>query len=137
MTPMETIKGRIPIASLAITLLSSTWQASAAEPDKDFHTWAAELDAVVAQGEELFRDPFYSENGKSCSECHANAAATRAHSFPKFRPQQGRVIQLWEMVNWCLDKALGKTAIAADDPEMTALIAYMRHAKATDQKPQK
>lgn len=116
------------IFAFAAIAIAAYEPVASAESNPDFQPWAIELDTIISQGEALFTDPFYSENGKSCSECHAAASATHAETFPKYRPKQGRVIQLWEMVNWCLEKALGKEPIAANDPEMTALVSYLRHA---------
>lgn len=33
--------------------------------------------------------------------------------------------QLWEMVNWCIRNPLEGEELAADDPKMTALQAYV------------
>ncbi len=93
----------------------------------DFSQWALEYEQVIKKGEELFADPFFSENGKSCAECHPKAQNTHPGTYPKYRKSQQRVIQFWEMVNWCVTKALGKPPLAADSAEMTALVAYITH----------
>jgi len=100
----------------------------AEETDAPFDTWALEYEAMVGQGEALFSDPFFSENGKSCAQCHTDAGDTHPQSYPKYRQSQGRVIQFWEMVNWCVSKALGKTPLAPDSTEMTGLVSYITHA---------
>jgi len=35
------------------------------------------------------------------------------------------VVLLWEMINWCLRNPLEGKALAADDPNMIALQAYV------------
>ena len=122
---------RLLLTMLALVALSApthrVFAADATHP-AEFDQWAIETEKVVRHGAELFEDPFYSENGKTCAGCHPGAERTRADTYPKYRDKQGRVIQLWEMVNWCLNKGLGKDTLAADDPDMTALVAYLRNA---------
>lgn len=113
--------------TLAVLLLLSAapvW----ADEDAAFRQWAMEYEALVKTGGELFADPFFSENGKSCAECHAGAQGTNAATFPKYRKGQGKVVQLWETVNWCVEKALGKTPLKPDSREMTALVSYITEA---------
>lgn len=114
------------LLGLVITLLAPL--AMADDHVGEFSQWAAEYEAVVEQGENLFTDPFFSENGKSCAQCHPKAKNTHPESYPKYRKSQQRVIQLWEMVNWCVDKALGKKPLEARDPDLTALVTYVTHA---------
>ncbi len=93
----------------------------------EFSQWAMEYEQMVNRGKELFSDPFFSANGKSCAECHADATNTHPETYPKYRKSQKRVIQFWEMVNWCVTKALGNPPLAPDSAEMTALVAYITH----------
>ena len=46
-------------------------------------------------------------------------------TYPKFQKQVGRVVLLWEMINWCLRNPLEGKSLAADDPRMIALQAYV------------
>ena len=41
----------------------------------------------------------------------------------------GRVVDLWEMINWCLRNPLEGEEPAADDEKMIALIAYVRYER--------
>ncbi len=100
----------------------------AADEAAEFRQWALEYETIVERGEALFSDPFFSENGQSCADCHAGASKTHPETYPKYRKSQQRVIQFWEMVNWCVNKALGKPALAPDSAEMTALVTYITHA---------
>ena len=54
-----------------------------------------------------------------------NAANTHPETYPKFQKQLGKVANLWEIVNWCLRNPLEGDPLAADDPKMTAMLAYI------------
>ena len=41
----------------------------------------------------------------------------------------GRVVDLWEMVNWCLRNPLEGEELEAGDEKMIALIAYVRYER--------
>ena len=41
----------------------------------------------------------------------------------------GRVVDLWEMINWCLRNPLEGEELEADDEKMIALIAYVRYER--------
>ena len=91
----------------------------------DTDRWMAEFDQVAAEGRRLWGSPEIGTNGVACGQCHPNAANTHPETYPKFQKQLGRVIQLWEMVNWCLRNPLEGKELAADDPKMTAMLAYI------------
>ena len=91
----------------------------------DMDRWMAEFDQVAAEGRRLWGSPEIGTNGVACGQCHPNAANTHPETYPKFQKQLGRVIQLWEMVNWCLRNPLEGKELAADDPKMTAMLAYI------------
>jgi thiosulfate dehydrogenase len=91
----------------------------------DLAQWDSEFQAVVKQGRAAFTDPNLGTNGVVCAQCHPNAANTHPETYPKFQKQIGKVISLWEMVNWCLRNPLEGKPLAADDPKMTALVAYI------------
>jgi cytochrome c len=65
----------------------------------------------------------------NCAQCHPNAANTHPETYPKFQKQIGKVIPLWEMINWCLRNPLEGQPLAADDPKMTALQAYVTYER--------
>lgn len=91
----------------------------------DLQKWAAEQDVVVKKGRALFTDGKLGTNGVACAQCHPNAANTHPETYPKFQKQLGKVSQTWEMVNWCIRNPLEGKDLAADDPKMTALLAYI------------
>ncbi len=91
----------------------------------DLTQWDSEFQTVVKQGRAAFTDPALGSNGVVCAQCHPNAANTHPETYPKFQKQIGKVISLWEIVNWCLRNPLEGKPLAADDPKMTALVAYI------------
>jgi thiosulfate dehydrogenase len=91
----------------------------------DLKRWQAQFDGVVKQGRALWTDGKLGTNGVACAQCHPNAANTHPETYPKFQKQLGKVANLWEMVNWCLRNPLEGQPLAADDPKMTAMLAYI------------
>ena len=96
---------------------------------EDLKRWEQEFMAVVKKGDELFHSSELGENTVSCGQCHPNAANTHPETFPKFQKQIGKVVSLMEMVNWCLQHPLEGKPLAADDPKMTALQAYITYER--------
>jgi thiosulfate dehydrogenase len=95
----------------------------------DLTQWDSEFQTIVKQGRAAFTDPALGSNGVACAQCHPNAANTHPETYPKFQKQIGKVISLWEMVNWCLRNPLEGKPLAADDPKMTALVAYITNER--------
>ena len=93
--------------------------------DADLKRWQEQFDGVVKEGRALWTDGKLGKNGVACAQCHPNAANTHPETYPKFQKQLGRVANLWEMVNWCLRNPLEGDPMAADDPRMTAMLAYI------------
>ena len=58
-----------------------------------------------------------------------NAANTHPETYPKFQKQLGKVVPIWEMVNWCIRNPLEGKDLAADDPKMAALQAYIAYER--------
>jgi cytochrome c len=107
-------------------LLLGTGAARADEfTQDDLKRWQAQFDGVVKEGRGLWTSPDLGKNGVVCAQCHPNAANTHPETYPKFQKQLGKVANLWEMVNWCLRNPLEGEALAADDPKMTAMLAYI------------
>ena len=92
---------------------------------EDLARWQSQFDGVVKQGRALWTDSKLGKNGVVCAQCHPNAANTHPETYPKFQKQLGKVANLWEMVNWCLRNPLEGDSLAADDPKMTAVLAYI------------
>jgi thiosulfate dehydrogenase len=97
--------------------------------EADVARWTREYQAVVDKGEKLFHGGFKSKNTVSCDQCHPNATNTHPETYPKFQQQLGKVAALWEMINWCIQNPLESDAMAADDPRMIALQAYIAHER--------
>ena len=95
----------------------------------DVQRWQAQFMEVVNQGRQLWTDPALGMNGVACAQCHPNAANTHPETYPKFQKQLGRVIPLWEMINWCLRNPLEGKPLAPDDPKMIALQAYVTYER--------
>ena len=91
---------------------------------EDTDRWMEQFEQVAAEGRRLWTSPEIGTNGVACAQCHPNAANTHPETYPKFQKQLGRVVQLWEMFNWCLQNPLEGEILAADDPRMIAMQAY-------------
>ena len=96
---------------------------------EDLKRWEQEFITVVNEGDKLFHSGKLGGNGVSCDQCHPNATNTHPETYPKFQKQIGRVISLFEMVNWCIRNPLEGKNLAADDPKMTALLAYIAYER--------
>jgi len=97
--------------------------------EADLEKWEAEYQSVVEQGRSAFTDPTLGSNEVVCAQCHPNGANTHPETYPKFQKQLGSVVQMWEMVNWCIRNPLEGESLAADDPRMTALLAYISYER--------
>jgi thiosulfate dehydrogenase len=95
---------------------------------KDLEEWKKEYDKVAAQGYVLFHTPL-GTNGVSCDMCHPNAANTHPETYPKFQIQLGKVVELRDMINWCIENPVKGEPLAADDPKMIALEAYIKEER--------
>jgi len=90
----------------------------------DADRWMEQFEQVAAEGRSLWTSPTLGTNGVACAQCHPNAANTHPETYPKFQKQMGRVVHMWEMINWCLRNPLEGEDLAADDPKMVALQSY-------------
>jgi thiosulfate dehydrogenase len=120
----------LKIITLSLGLLAISSAASADEfTDADLKRWEQQFMGVVADGRTLWTSPKLGTNGVSCAQCHPNAANTHPETYPKFQKQLGKVLTLWEMINWCLKNPLQGQPLAADDPKMIALQAYVTYER--------
>lgn len=111
---------------MVLVLLGLCFSLQADEFTKeDLARWEKEFMSVVTEGEKLFHNPDLGNNKVSCDQCHPNAANTHPETYPKFQQQIGRVVSLFEMVNWCIENPLEGEPLAADDPKMISLLSYM------------
>lgn len=110
----------------ALFLMLGIVPAQADEFDaEDVQRWQEQFEQVAAEGRAHWTDANLGSNGVVCAQCHPNAANTHPETYPKFQKQLGRVSQLWEMINWCIRNPLEGEDLAADDPKMIALQAYV------------
>lgn len=119
------MKARILIG--AMTLAAGFVGAAPADEftETDAARWMEQFETVAAQGRELWTSPELGTNGVACAQCHPNGANTHPETYPKFQKQMGRVVELWEMINWCIRNPLEGEELAADDPKMVAIQAYL------------
>ena len=113
-----------------VTLVCSAVPSMADEFSKeDLTRWKNEYMTVVKQGRQVFTDGKLGTNGVACAQCHPNASNTHPETYPKFQKQLGKVVPIWEMINWCIRNPLEGKNLAADDPRMVALQAYILHER--------
>ncbi len=97
--------------------------------ETEVERWQQHFETVADQGRALWTDPELGTNAVACAQCHPNAANTHPETYPKFQKQLGRVAELWEMINWCIRNPLEGEDLAADDPKMIAMQAYIHRER--------
>ncbi len=97
--------------------------------EQDLLRWHQQFMETVQQGRDLWTSGELGSNGVACAQCHPNAANTHPETYPKFQKQLGKVVPIWEMINWCLRNPLEGQPLAADDPRMIALQAYLTYER--------
>jgi cytochrome c len=114
----------------AVLLLALSLPVQAEEfSQADLERWQQEYRVVVEKGDKLFHGGLASKNTVSCDQCHPNAANTHPETYPKFQQQLGRVTELWEMINWCIENPLESDPLSAGDARMIALQAYIKQER--------
>jgi hypothetical protein len=95
--------------------------------EQDVALWKAEAERLALAGSGVFHsgDQLGSTISVSCDMCHPHAANTHPETYPKFQAQLGRVVLLRDMINWCIEHPVRGKPLAADDPKMRALEAYI------------
>jgi thiosulfate dehydrogenase len=130
MKDMKKLIGVLLIVLMVLVVLTFKKPSQADDFTKqDVERWTKEFMTVVKEGDKLFHSSTLGKNKVSCDQCHPNAANTHPETYPKFQKQLGRVISLFEMVNFCLRNPLEGDPLAADDPKMVALLAYMTYER--------
>lgn len=94
---------------------------------QDVTLWKQEVERVATAGSAVFHnaDELGSSVAVSCDMCHPHAANTHPETYPKYQAQLGRVVLLRDMINWCIEHPVRGKPLAADDPKMRALEAYI------------
>ena len=96
---------------------------------EDLKKWDEAFTVVMKEGDKLFHSSKLGKNSVSCDMCHPNGANTHPETYPKFQKQIGKVVSLRDMINWCIQNPLEGDTLAADDPRMIALEAYITHER--------
>jgi cytochrome c len=97
--------------------------------EADLKKWNEAFMAAVKEGDSLFHSSKLGKNSVSCDMCHPNASNAHPETYPKFQKQLGKVVGLRDMINWCIQNPLEGTPLAADDPKMIALEAYITYER--------
>ena len=127
---MQNRQIRLVMATGAVALLTGPAGTSADEFTKqDLARWEQQFQGVVKDGRALWTSAELGTNGVACAQCHPNAANTHPETYPKFQKQLGKVASMWEMVNWCIRNPLEGKDLAADDPRMIAMLAYVTYER--------
>jgi thiosulfate dehydrogenase len=92
---------------------------------QDVERWQLEYMSVVEKGRALWGSPDLGTNGVACGQCHPNAANTHPETYPKYQQQLGMVVELRDMINWCIQNPLEGETLPLDDQRMIALEAYI------------
>ena len=94
---------------------------------RDVENWKVETERFAVSGSKVFHsgDELGSQIAVSCDMCHPDASNTHPETYPKFQVQLGRVVLLRDMINWCIEHPVRGKVLAADDPKMRALEAYI------------
>jgi cytochrome c len=117
------------VVLMVSALLAISFSIQADEFTKeDLKRWDNEFMTVVMKGEKLFHSALGS-NKVSCDQCHPNAANTHPETYPKFQQQIGRVVALFEMVNWCIQHPLEGDPLSPEDAKMIALLSYITYER--------
>ena len=115
------------LMGLVLMTLSVALLMAHADPftKEDLKKWDEAFTAVMKEGEKLFHSSQLGKNSVSCDMCHPHGADTHPETYPKFQKQLGKVVGLRDMINWCIQNPLEGQPLAADDPKMVALEAYI------------
>lgn len=119
------MKLRILFAAPVLTALVAGSLPADEFTDQDVARWQEQFEMVAAEGRNLWTSPDLGTNGVVCAQCHPNGANTHPETYPKFQKQMGRVVEIWEMINWCIRNPLEGDELAAGDPKMIAIQAYL------------
>ncbi|HET8938265.1 MAG TPA: hypothetical protein VFN67_32700 [Polyangiales bacterium] len=95
--------------------------------EQDVKLWKNEVERVATAGSAVFHnaDELGSTVAVSCDMCHPHAANTHPETYPKYQAQLGRVVLLRDMINWCIEHPVRGQPLAADDPKLRSLEAYI------------
>jgi cytochrome c len=115
------------LPGLASEVQRKNAQSSEILDQKALFTGSKELQEMIALGDKLWhgRDMPMSGNGQACNMCHADGAVTHPETYPKYKPQLGKVATVQEMIGWCIAIPNQGKPFVLGSKEMNALEAYM------------
>jgi len=75
-----------------------------------------------------------SSNRLACTNCHLNAGTQNGAAsflgvtsrYPKFSGRDGKISDLADRVNGCMERSMNRKPLNKNSPEMTAMLAYMQ-----------
>ena len=103
---------------------------SANEPSEiELELWKQEFIDLVKEGEKNFNDERLSKNGLACGQCHMDGENTHPESYPKFKNQLWEVVNIGQMINWCIVNPLKGKALELDSKKMLSLISYLTYQR--------
>jgi thiosulfate dehydrogenase len=104
-------------------------------------TFAKPLATMIAQGKETFLHNTFAGRGMTCNSCHTGAGlgptivpgssmkgpslSNAAAVFPRYKPNDRKVMTLADEIHGCIQGALGGKAPAYDSDTMRALETYI------------
>jgi thiosulfate dehydrogenase len=116
-----------PSGAAAAPPAAGQFQTYGAYTERDRQIWQDSTEKLVAEGKRIFHDAkaLGGTDAISCDMCHPDASNTHPETYPKYQVQLGRVALLRDMINWCIENPVRGKELAADDPRMRALEAYI------------
>ncbi|HKJ71940.1 MAG TPA: cytochrome C [Gammaproteobacteria bacterium] len=115
-----------PVVLASLVLALGTRPAAADEFTKqDLADWQQQFKSVAEKGEALFHSAELGTNGHSCDGCHPDAADTHPETYPKYQQQIGEVVELRNMINWCIENPLEGEPLPLDSDKLLQLEAYI------------
>jgi len=120
----------LAVSLAALVAIAAVPGANADEfTEAQLQRWQQQFMDVVNEGRRLWGTEGLGTNRLVCGQCHPNASNTHPETYPKFQKQLGRVVPIWEMINWCIRNPLEGEAMNAADPRMIALQAYINYER--------
>lgn len=93
---------------------------------------------AIRRGHALVMDthrelPDHVGNTLSCTNCHLGGGTVAdaapyvgvVDRYPRYRSRSGKIDDLPERINGCMERSMAGTALPVDSPEMQAFVAYM------------
>ena len=119
-----TVIGNVAVIASVTLFAAGLAHARPASTAAELKAQNAEHMAVVEKGDALWHGGAPSTNGLACGNCHPDGSAIGPQTWPKYSLDLGKVANLREMINWCIQVPLAGAALDLNGPEMLAMEAY-------------